>query len=309
MRRHGFQWPLEPLQVLSWALFAAGAALTATVVVPILPGGWAWAFCGGYALLALGTAALAGHTTASNAVDPCVLRGLDIATRGDGAPAGAESGPRCAALCGGATVAPLPPPLTQDGAEPAGESMTYCYMCQVAVARRSKHCKLCRKCVLGFDHHCAWLNVRRTVHQPWPWEAGRGRGRALPRAFPSEVTPDTLLASSPSSLCMALQNCIGACNYAAFAATLASALLLLSAQAAGAAAALQSVLAEEAGGGWPAAAARREGRLGGGLPLGRTAHTALLGRRQQQQHRRPRAQSHAAPPLAPAAQPPLPPPP
>ncbi|KAG1347870.1 S-acyltransferase [Cocos nucifera] len=36
--------------------------------------------------------------------------------------------------------------------------MFYCTLCEVEVFRRSKHCRVCDKCVDDFDHHCRWLN-------------------------------------------------------------------------------------------------------------------------------------------------------
>lgn len=35
----------------------------------------------------------------------------------------------------------------------------YCYVCEKAVNKTSKHCKFCRKCITAFDHHCKWLNT------------------------------------------------------------------------------------------------------------------------------------------------------
>lgn len=34
----------------------------------------------------------------------------------------------------------------------------YCYICDVRVSERAKHCSACNKCVESFDHHCIWLN-------------------------------------------------------------------------------------------------------------------------------------------------------
>ena len=42
---------------------------------------------------------------------------------------------------------------------PAEDAVNYCYLCEVNVLRRSKHCRRCNKCVDVFDHHCPWLNT------------------------------------------------------------------------------------------------------------------------------------------------------
>ncbi|KAG8088554.1 hypothetical protein GUJ93_ZPchr0010g10070 [Zizania palustris] len=38
------------------------------------------------------------------------------------------------------------------------EGMFFCSLCEVEVLQHSKHCRVCDKCVDGFDHHCRWLN-------------------------------------------------------------------------------------------------------------------------------------------------------
>ena len=34
----------------------------------------------------------------------------------------------------------------------------WCATCNVSVLESSKHCRQCRKCIQGFDHHCKWLD-------------------------------------------------------------------------------------------------------------------------------------------------------
>lgn len=34
----------------------------------------------------------------------------------------------------------------------------FCYICEVSVGAKAKHCSACNKCVSRFDHHCKWLN-------------------------------------------------------------------------------------------------------------------------------------------------------
>lgn len=38
------------------------------------------------------------------------------------------------------------------------EGMFYCSLCEIEVRKYSKHCRVCDKCVDQFDHHCRWLN-------------------------------------------------------------------------------------------------------------------------------------------------------
>ncbi|XP_040899352.1 palmitoyltransferase ZDHHC11 isoform X2 [Toxotes jaculatrix] len=35
----------------------------------------------------------------------------------------------------------------------------HCYLCDVKVGPKVKHCGVCNKCVEDFDHHCKWLNT------------------------------------------------------------------------------------------------------------------------------------------------------
>ncbi|XP_010522853.1 PREDICTED: protein S-acyltransferase 18 [Tarenaya hassleriana] len=56
---------------------------------------------------------------------------------------------------------PFPLVMTDDAVTPdprEEDDISYCSLCDLEVRRSSKHCRTCNRCVEGFDHHCRWLN-------------------------------------------------------------------------------------------------------------------------------------------------------
>ncbi|GIQ80872.1 hypothetical protein KIPB_001743 [Kipferlia bialata] len=126
IRRHGFQLPYNPAQLL------------ATIVIVVCPVVWVLfvspAFSPSIRYLVGGAAALLGVLSMLFAVLTMLRDPAD-------------------AVCY-ASRAEMPA-LYAD--EP--DRSYYCDTCLMRVASSTKHCRVCNKCVKGFDHHCVWLNT------------------------------------------------------------------------------------------------------------------------------------------------------
>ncbi|XP_030460259.1 protein S-acyltransferase 18 [Syzygium oleosum] len=55
---------------------------------------------------------------------------------------------------------PFPLVMKDDAIAPdlKADDITFCSLCNLEVKKHSKHCRSCNRCVEGFDHHCRWLN-------------------------------------------------------------------------------------------------------------------------------------------------------
>ena len=120
-RRHGLEWPYDPMQVAASALFCGAVANLFVLYTQLEPARQPQAMLvvglsAAYIVLALLVWGIAVH---------CQL--LD----------------------------PRDPGLESHESQPS----RYCHECECFVAQRSQHCYRCRKCVARFDHHCPWLNT------------------------------------------------------------------------------------------------------------------------------------------------------
>eukprot|EP01079_Euglenida_sp_SAG-EU17-18_P004178 gene4178-761_t len=71
-RINGLQWPLDPLQVLSWGFFVLFLVCFVTVQAPFLPSPWNWILAGLYAVLFMYCLCIDLYLTSYNAADPRV---------------------------------------------------------------------------------------------------------------------------------------------------------------------------------------------------------------------------------------------
>eukprot|EP00929_Paragymnodinium_shiwhaense_P029786 TRINITY_DN17002_c1_g1_i1.p1 TRINITY_DN17002_c1_g1~~TRINITY_DN17002_c1_g1_i1.p1 ORF type:complete len:351 (+),score=65.58 TRINITY_DN17002_c1_g1_i1:117-1169(+) len=126
MRRHGFERPFHPLQVLSWFVFGLDLLVYVAVILPLVGGRKqsVLILLGVVAWLVVSVAALIRFTYRATACDPSDPHLLQEE------------------------------PLT----DPEDWDRPFCGTCNMTVHERSKHCKSCDKCVDSFDHHCVWLN-------------------------------------------------------------------------------------------------------------------------------------------------------
>ncbi|KAF3944122.1 hypothetical protein CMV_029386 [Castanea mollissima] len=55
---------------------------------------------------------------------------------------------------------PFPLVMKDDAVAPdtREDDISFCSLCNFEVKKHSKHCRTCNRCVEGFDHHCRWLN-------------------------------------------------------------------------------------------------------------------------------------------------------
>jgi len=61
-----------------------------------------------------------------------------------------------------ASISASSSPLMTSSTGPS--TLRVCAKCKRIKPARAHHCSMCHRCILRFDHHCPWINVRRFFH-------------------------------------------------------------------------------------------------------------------------------------------------
>jgi len=134
-RRYGFESPLHPLQITAWVVLAF-FVVSQVVVLPAFTSQALTITC---ATLLLLTFASGLATKLIDSCDESVLEEAALSLTKGTEKTSSPSHPY------------QPPHQQQQGS-------VYCYIYQANEHKGTAHCRICSKCVAGFDHHCAWLN-------------------------------------------------------------------------------------------------------------------------------------------------------
>jgi palmitoyltransferase ZDHHC1/11 len=116
-RKNGFELPLNPLQIITWALFPFVIVHYFAFLFILL---WNYVVVKVIVTLVFGISSVSALYTGYMC---CLIDPADNAVLSDQRPSDEEDG-------------------------------VYCYLCERNVDDTSKHCRFCDKCVVGFDHHC-----------------------------------------------------------------------------------------------------------------------------------------------------------
>ncbi|KAM4601050.1 palmitoyltransferase ZDHHC11 [Polymixia lowei] len=128
---NGWSWPPQAFQVVGWLVFSFLTVVGFGVYIPLLPPPWNHA-----AYVLTGVTFLIHFIThiAAVTVDPA---DVGIRTKEN------YSSPK---------------PFFDRTKQPHVIQDLHCYLCDIKVGPKVKHCGVCNKCVEDFDHHCKWLN-------------------------------------------------------------------------------------------------------------------------------------------------------
>ncbi|XP_047333026.1 probable protein S-acyltransferase 22 [Impatiens glandulifera] len=181
MRKHGWQLPYHPLQIVAVSVFTALGFAFYVFFAPFVGRKlFQYIAIGLYTPLILSVFSLYIWCAASDPADSGVFKSKKYINTHDSKKPNDESSkedirsarratelPRhpswafgllalipCASLCNKCSnphEESTEQQLSEDG-------MFYCSLCEVEVFRYSKHCRVCDKCVDRFDHHCRWIN-------------------------------------------------------------------------------------------------------------------------------------------------------